>query len=84
MVSGQITIAQASAYALIDSSTSYSVITTIFVKKMNCEPEVLDEVCQISLPSGENLLSQFCFKAVNVIISGRDLAVDLIVLEMCD
>ena len=44
---------------------------------------MLDKVCAISLPSRENLTSQFSFKEVPVKVVGRELPVDL-VLEIVD
>ena len=47
-------------------------------------PNLLDEMCIVSLPSGENLTSRFDFKVVLVEIIGRELQVDLTVLETVD
>ena len=47
-------------------------------------PELLNEVCVVSLPLGENMTSWFTFKVVAVKIVGRELPVDLIVLDMLD
>ena len=45
---------------------------------------LLEEVCVVSLPSGENLTSRFSFKEVTVKVTERRLLVDLIMLEMVD
>ena len=47
-------------------------------------PELLNEVCVISLPLGENLTSRFSFKVIPIKIAGRESPIDLIVLEMLD
>ena len=83
-VAGQISIAHTSAYILIDSGASYSFMSVLFVRKLDMEPVLLDEACIVSLPSGENLTSRFVFKEVPVKVAGRELPVDLIVLEMVD
>ena len=57
MVENQITIAYTSSYTLIDSRASYSFVSAMFVKKLDMEPIFLDEVCVVSLPSGDNLTS---------------------------
>ena len=44
MVAGQIFIAHTSAYALIDSGASYSFVYVLFVKKLDMEPVLLNEV----------------------------------------
>ena len=84
VVAGQISIAHISVYALIDSGTLYSFVSALFVKKLDMEPMMLEEVCVVSLPSGENLISRFSFKEVLVKVAGRRLIVDWIVLEMVD
>ena len=45
---------------------------------------LLGKVCVVSLPSGENLISRFSFKEVQVKVTGRRLPVDLIMLEIVD
>ena len=84
MVVGQISIAYTLAYILIDSSASHSFVSASFVKKLDMVLELLNKVCVVSLPSSENLTSQFSCKAIHVKIAGRELLVDLIVLEMVD
>ena len=81
---GQISIAHTLAYALIDSGASHSFVFANFVKKLDMVPDLLDEMCIVSLPSGENLTSHFGFKATPIKIVGRELPIDLIILEMVD
>ena len=57
VVASQISIAHTLAYTLIDSRASHSFVSTIFVKKLDMEPILLDEVCDVSMPLGENLTS---------------------------
>ena len=45
---------------------------------------LLEEVCVVSLPSGENLTLRFSFEEVPVKVTGRRLPVNLIVLEIVD
>ena len=73
VVAGQISIAHTSAYALIDSEASHSFVSTLFIKKLHLEPVMLEEICVVSLPSGENLASRFSFKEVSVKVAGRKL-----------
>ena len=84
LLAGQISIAHTSTYTLIDYGVSHSFVSTLFVKKLDMEPVLLDEVCIVSLPSGENLTSRFVFKEVLVKVVSRELPVNLIVLEMVD
>ena len=62
VMAGQISIAHTSAYALIDFGASHSFVSAIFVKKLDIKLVLLDEVCVVSLPLGENLTSRFSFK----------------------
>ena len=84
MVAGQIFIAHTSTYTLIDYGASHSFVSALFVRKLDMEPVLLDEACIVSLPLGENLTSRFSFKEVPVKVAGRELPIDLIVLEMVD
>ena len=84
VVSSQISLANALAYALIDSEASHSFIAASFIKKFGIVPEILSDVCSVSLPSGENIVLWFCFKAIPIKITGCNLAADLLVLEMID
>ena len=84
MVAAQISIAHTSAYTLINFGASHLFVSAFFVKKLDMVPDLLDEVCVISQPSGDNLTSQFSFIVGPVKITGRELPIDLIVLEMVD
>ena len=50
MVVDQISIAHTSTYALIDSGASHSFVSALFVKKLDMEPVLRNEVCVVSLP----------------------------------
>ena len=84
VVPGQISIAHTSAYTLIDYVASHSFVSATFVKKLDMAPDLLGEMCIVSLPSGENLTSRFSFKNVSIKVTGREFPIDLIVLEMVD
>ena len=59
-------------------------VSARFVKKLDMETVLLYDVCVVSLPSWENLISRFSFKKVPVKVVGREFPIDLIVLEMVD
>ena len=84
IVAGQICIAHTLIYTLIYSEASHSFVSAMFVKKLDMVPDLLYEIYIISLPSEENLTSRFGFKVIPVKIPGRELPVDLMVLEMVD
>ena len=84
VVASQISIAHTSVCTLIDSGAAPSFVPALFAEKLGMEPVSLDEVCIVSLPSGENLTSSFVFKEVPVRVASRKFPVYLIVLEMVD
>ena len=84
VVAGHISIAHTSVYALIDSGALHLIVFALFVKKLHMEPMMLEEVCVVSLPLGENLISRFSFKELLVKVARRRFPVNLIVLEMVD
>ena len=51
VVADQIFIAHTSVYTLINSRASHSFVFVMFVKKLDLEPILLDEVYIVSLPS---------------------------------
>lgn len=81
VVSSQISIAYTLVYTLIDFEALHSFVTTSFIKRLDMVAEVLDDVRNISLPSGQNFTSLFCFKVLLVEIVRRELPIDLLVLE---
>ncbi|KAL5539424.1 hypothetical protein UlMin_044282 [Ulmus minor] len=56
----------------------------MFVEKIGRLPDRLEGIFSTSLPSGATLLSDSWLQATPVIIDGRELYVDLVVLEMHD
>ena len=84
VVAGQISIAHTSAYTLIDFGASHLLMSAVFVRKLDMEHVLRGEAYVISLPSGETLTLRFSFKEVPIKVVGRELPVDLIVLEMVD
>ena len=77
-------MAHTSTYTFIDFEASHSFVSATFIKKLDLVPILLDEVYVVSLPSRENLTSRFSFKDVLIKVAGRELPVDLMILEMVD
>ena len=84
VIVGQFSIAYTSAHTLIDSRASHSFVSASFIKKLDMVPELLDDVCNISLSLGKKLPSRFSFKVEPVKITRRELPVVLRVLELVD
>ena len=55
VVASRISIPYTSAYTFIDSGASYSFVSAMFVKKLDIVPNLLDEMCIVSLPLIDNL-----------------------------
>lgn len=71
-------------HALIDSGASHSFVYASLIKKLDRTLKVMNNVYSIFLPSGKNVLSQFWFRDVPIIIIRCQLIIDLLVLEMQD
>ena len=84
VVSGQTLIFGVIANALIHSGATNSFASLIFIRRLGRHPEILDHNYCITIPSGEVLCSNKILKACVVIIEGREIYVDLVVLEIED
>ena len=84
MVTGQLLIANTLAYVLIDSRETHSFASCKFDECVSHDCDVLRQGFSTSLPSGEILYSSFWLRAIPMIISGRQLYVDLVILNMHD
>ncbi|KAL5570676.1 hypothetical protein UlMin_027251 [Ulmus minor] len=84
VVTGQISIAGSYAYTLIDSGASHSFASSTFVDKLSIPYEKMSNALNIILPSGDVLLSTYWLKETPIKISGQELYVDLIILEIKD
>ncbi|KAL5541376.1 hypothetical protein UlMin_042467 [Ulmus minor] len=84
VVTGQISIAGSYAYTLIDSGASHSFASSTFVDKLSVPYEKMSNALNIILPSGDVLLSTYWLKETPIKISGQELYVDLIILEIKD
>ena len=62
VVAGHIFIAYTSTYILIDLGASHSFVSATFVKKLDMVPDLLNEMCIVSLSLGENLTSSLVLK----------------------
>ena len=81
-MSGDILIADISAYALIDLGVTHSFTSMIYVKKLGRSPEVLLDGFSTALPSREVLYLDHWLKAVSINIDGTKLFTKLVTLEM--
>ena len=69
---------------LFDSGTTHSFISTMFVDCLDRHVECIGQAFRMVLPFGDIMLSSYWLRAVPVVISERELSVDLIILDMID
>ncbi|KAL5567494.1 hypothetical protein UlMin_024069 [Ulmus minor] len=84
VVTGQLLIANTLAHVLIDSGATHSFASCKFAECMSHDCDVLRQGFSTSLPTGEILFSSHWLRAIPMIISGRELYVDLVILNMHD
>ena len=84
VVSGEILISSVPTHALVDSGATNSFASIKYVRRLGQLPDKSNTKYSVSIPSGEILMSDQILRACTVFIDGRELLVDLIVLEMTD
>ncbi|KAM6556128.1 hypothetical protein CsatB_003147 [Cannabis sativa] len=84
VVSGQILMANTTCKVLFDSGATHSFIASTIVNHINAPSELFTVGFGTMLPSGEVVISRSWLKGVPVRIDGRELFVDLIVLDLFD
>ncbi|KAL5570735.1 hypothetical protein UlMin_020332 [Ulmus minor] len=84
VVTGQLYVANMTTYALFDSGAMHSFISNMHANRLDRRKDTIPQTFRTSLPSGEVLLSIYWLRAVPIILSERELYVDLIVLDMYD
>ena len=84
MVTGQLSVANHDAHVLFDSGASHSFASCSFAKKLDQATDRIEQTFRTTLPSGEVLLSDYWLRHMPIIIAGRELFVDLVILEIVD
>ncbi|KAL5561756.1 hypothetical protein UlMin_031503 [Ulmus minor] len=84
VVTGQLYVANMTTYALFDSGATHSFISTVHANRLDRRKDTIPQTFRTSLPSGEVLLSVYWLRTVPIILSEKELYVDLIVLDMYD
>ncbi|XP_062100397.1 uncharacterized protein LOC133806293 [Humulus lupulus] len=82
MVSGQLYVANNSAYVLMDTNASHSFIAASYVDMIDRKPGPMENVCGVSLPSGEDMMVRSRVRVVPVWVEGQELTMDLLVLDL--
>ncbi|KAL5550352.1 hypothetical protein UlMin_000528 [Ulmus minor] len=84
VVTGQLSVANLSLHVLFDSGATHSFISSVCASKMNRVKELITRTFRTSLPSGDVLVSTHWLRVIPVLVSNRELYVDLIMLDLHD
>ncbi|KAL5545744.1 hypothetical protein UlMin_005431 [Ulmus minor] len=84
VVTGQLPVAYVLARVLIDSGATHSFISTVFADSLHRSKDTIRQTFRTVLPSGEIMLSSYWLRVVPVVVSEREMSVDLVVLDMID
>ncbi|KAL5583067.1 hypothetical protein UlMin_015509 [Ulmus minor] len=84
VVTGQLPVVNKIACVLFDSGAMYSFISTMFADCLDKSKDNIRQTFKIVLPSGDIMLSNYWLRDVPVVISEKELSVDLVVLDMVD
>ncbi|KAL5549797.1 hypothetical protein UlMin_005028 [Ulmus minor] len=84
VVTSQLPFANMVARVLIDSGATHSFISAIFADSLHRSKDTIRQAFRTVLPSGDIMLSSYWLRAVPVVVSEREMSVDLVVLDMVD
>ncbi|KAL5553902.1 hypothetical protein UlMin_041303 [Ulmus minor] len=84
VVTGQLSVANLSLHVLFDSGATHSFASSVCASRINRIRELIPRVFRTSLPSGDVLISTHWLRAIPVLVSDRELYVDLIMLDLHD
>ena len=82
VVQGTIPISFTDALVLFDAGATHSFVSTCFAGKLGMAPSVLSEPLAMSTPMSEGVVVNVVYPSCLVVIRGRELCVDLIVLDV--
>ena len=84
VVTGQLLVANMIARVLIDSGATHSFMSTVFANSLHRSKDTIRQTFRMVLPSGGIMLSSYWLRAVPVVVSEREMSIDLVVLDMID
>lgn len=84
MVTGQLSIANTEAHVLFDSGATHSFASHAFAKKLDRFKDRIRQTFSTTLSSGKIMLSNYWLRHIPITIVGRQLYVDLVILDMFD
>ncbi|XP_038988015.1 uncharacterized protein LOC120112523 [Phoenix dactylifera] len=81
-VTGTLLVHSTYAYALFDSGATHSFISSTYVHKHDIFCSPLERELCVSTPAGGKMITSLICKSCPVIVEGRDLKADLIVMDL--
>ncbi|KAL5548506.1 hypothetical protein UlMin_003737 [Ulmus minor] len=84
VVTGQLFVANKYALVLFDSGATHSFASTSFADCVDRGKDVINQTFRTALPSGDVMISSYWLRNVPIVIFGRELSVNLIILDMRD
>ncbi|KAL5545301.1 hypothetical protein UlMin_009085 [Ulmus minor] len=84
VVTGQLTVANKCAKVLFDSGATHSFASTVFANCVGRGKDKIGQIFRTALPSGDVMLSNYWLRSIPIVIAGRELSVDLVILDMFD
>ena len=81
---GQLYVANLTLHVLFDSSAMHSFVSNVHASQMNRVKKSIARTFRTSLPFGDVLVSTHWLQVILVLVSDRELYVDLIILNLYD
>ena len=82
MVSGILLVSSQHVQVLFDSGSTHSFISHRLAQRLKVEPESLNYELCVATPSGQQMNTHKVYRSCNVLVSGRKLEANLMLLDM--
>ena len=82
VVSGTLLVSSQHAQVLFDSGSTHSFILHRLAQRLNMEPESLNYELCVATPSGQQMNTNKVYRFCSVLVSGRELEANLMLLDM--
>ena len=82
VVAGTISVYCCNARVLFDPGATHSFITSVFASKVACQPSRMLYSLSVETPLSEELESNVFFPSCPVLVEGRELPADLVLLDV--
>ena len=83
-MTSQLTVTNKCANVLFDSGATHSFASTMFAEYLDRGKDRVSQIFRTTLLSNDIIISSYWLHAVLIVIAGRELSVDLVILDMFD